>query len=54
MDEQMEVLSGTVLCHSKDRTEFSRQMLALKPRPRRTATLWFGKMPEHILLAIVQ
>jgi hypothetical protein len=52
MDEYMRVLRGTVLVHSKDREEFSRQRLALQPRPKRTASLWFGKMPEHILLLI--
>jgi hypothetical protein len=53
MDEQMRVLKGTVLVHSTDWDEFSRQMLALQPRPKRTAGLWFGKMPEHILLLVV-
>ena len=47
-DEQMRVISGTVLVHHRDQGEFSRQMLALTPRPRQAATLWFGKMPEHI------
>jgi hypothetical protein len=53
MDEYMRVLRGTVLVHSKDGEEFSHQRLALKSRPARTATLWFGKMPEHILLLIL-
>jgi hypothetical protein len=53
MDDQMQVLKGTVVAHSRDWDEFSRQMLALQPRPKRIAGLWFGKMPEHILLPVI-
>ena len=52
-DEQMRVVSGRVLVHSKDRDEFDRQTLALAPRPREGAFLYLGKMPEHILLVII-
>lgn len=47
------VRSGTVLVHNKDRDEFHRQMLTLWPRPKFTASLYLGKMPERILLPII-
>jgi len=48
-DEQMRVISGTVLVHHRDQDEFSRQMLALTPRPRLCG---LGKCPNTFLLVI--
>jgi hypothetical protein len=47
-DQYLHVLGGTVLCHSKDRDEFDRQSIAL--RPRSSAVLFLGTMPEHIAI----
>jgi hypothetical protein len=43
--ESLEVLSGKVLCHSKDRDEVYRTLLGL--RPRHSAILYTGKLPEN-------
>src|SRR5438874_1974268 len=40
-DEQMRVLGGKVLCHSKDRDEVYRY--AIKVRPKRFAMLYLGR-----------
>lgn len=43
-NEALEVQSGRVLYHSKDRDEFDRKVLEL--RPRRFAVLYTGKTRE--------
>jgi hypothetical protein len=47
-DEQLHILEGTVLWHSKDRDEVYEKMLEL--RPHRFATIYTGSMPEHMLI----
>jgi hypothetical protein len=49
-DETLKVQSGRVLSHSKDRDEVYRQAIAL--RPRRSAFLFLGTVPEHIALGL--
>jgi len=43
-NEALEVQSGTVRCHSKDREEVYRK--ALEIRPKRFAILYTGTMPK--------
>lgn len=43
-NEALEVQSGKVLYHSKDRYEFDRKVLEF--RPKRFAVLYTGKPPE--------
>ena len=43
-NEKLEVLSGEVLHHSKDRDEVYRKAVAL--RPKRSAMLFTGQIPE--------
>ncbi len=43
-DAELEVVSGKVRCHSKDRDEVYRNAVEL--RPRRFAMLYTGKIPE--------
>jgi hypothetical protein len=43
-NEALEVQSGKVLYHSKDRDEFDRKVLEF--RPKRFAVLYTGKPPE--------
>jgi hypothetical protein len=43
-DEALEVRSGTVLCHDKDRDEVYRR--AVEIRPKRFAIVYTGKMPR--------
>jgi hypothetical protein len=42
-DEHLHVLSGRVLCHSKDRDEVGRY--AMTHRPKRFASLYLGEPP---------
>lgn len=49
-NEFLEVLSGTVACHSKDRDEVYQE--ALKLRPNRFATVYTGTIPENMALNI--
>lgn len=44
LDEHLNVLSGRVVCHSKDRDEVYQK--ALDVRPKRPAVLYTGRMPE--------
>lgn len=48
-NEQLEVLRGKVLWHSKDRDELYRKAIEL--RPRDFAILYTGQLPEHMILA---
>jgi hypothetical protein len=43
-DKQMHVLSGTLLCHSKDRAEVYRKGMELHPQS--AAILFFGKAAD--------
>ncbi len=43
-NESLEVQSGKVLYHGKDRDEFDRKVLEF--RPKRFAVLYTGKIPE--------
>jgi hypothetical protein len=49
-DKSMEVRSGKVLFHSKDRDEVYRQ--AVKLRPKRFAMLYLGRMPEDSAIVL--
>lgn len=49
-DESLNVRSGTVLHHSKDREEVYRRALAL--RPTRSAVVYTGKMPEETAIVV--
>lgn len=40
-DERMEILSGTLLCHSKDRAEIDAESMRL--RPRSSAIVYVGE-----------
>lgn len=47
---QLEVLSGRVLHHSKDRDEVYRKAVAL--RPKRFAVLYTGEIPEDAAVVL--
>ena len=49
-NEALEVQSGRVLWHSKDREEVYRQALVF--RPERFAILYTGKMPEDTAIVL--
>ncbi len=49
-DEALEVRSGTVRCHDKDREEVYRR--AVVTRPRRFAIVYTGKMPLDTAIAL--
>ena len=49
-DEALNVRSGTVLHHSKDREEVYRRALAL--RAARAAVVYTGTMPEDTAIAV--
>jgi len=49
-DEALEVRSGQVLWHSKDRDEVYRKAVEL--RPRRFAMLYTGRMPEDTAIVL--
>ena len=49
-DETLNIRSGTVLYHSKDREEVYRQALAL--RPARSAVVYTGKLPEETAIVV--
>jgi hypothetical protein len=46
----LEVLSGKVLCHSKDRDEVYRHAVAL--RPARFAMIYTGTMPQDTAIVL--
>ncbi|MGH7171507.1 MAG: hypothetical protein ACRELF_02670 [Gemmataceae bacterium] len=46
-DENLEVLSGTVVSHSKDEEEVHRKAMAL-PIPRHIAVFYTGPLPEDM------
>ena len=49
-DDALEVQSGKVCWHSKDREEVYRQAVVL--RPKRFAILYTGKMPEDTAIIL--
>ena len=49
-NEALEVLSGQVLHHSKDRDEVYRKAVAL--RPKRCAILYTGEIPEDTVVVL--
>ena len=49
-NEALEVQSGSVICHSKDRDEVYRQAVAL--RPERFAVLYTGTMPKDTAIVL--
>jgi len=48
--ETLEVESGRVLCHSKDRDEVYRKAIEL--RPKRFAMLFTGSMPKNTAIVL--
>ena len=44
LNEQLDVLSGRVLCHSKDRDEVYQKAVEL--RPKHSAVLYTGTIPQ--------
>ena len=49
-NEQLEVLKGKVLHHSKDRDEVYRKAVTL--RPKRSAILYRGSIPEGTVVVL--
>jgi len=49
-DEALEVRSGTVRCHDKDRDMVCRR--AVEIRPKRFAIVYTGKMPADTAIAL--
>jgi hypothetical protein len=49
-DAALEVQSGRVVCHSKDRDEVYRKAVELKPK--RFATLYTGRMPANTAIVL--
>ena len=49
LDKDLNVLSGEVIAHGTDRDAVYKRAIELKPR--HSAYLYFGKMPEHIWLS---
>jgi hypothetical protein len=49
-NEALEVLSGKVLHHSKDRDEVYRKVVAV--RPKRCAVLYTGEIPEDTAIVL--
>lgn len=49
-NEALEVQSGKVLYHSKDKTEFDRKVVEF--RPNRFAVIYTGKTPEGMEFAL--
>ena len=50
VNEQLEVLRGKVVWHSKDRDEVYQKAIAL--RPKHSAFLYTGKMPEGTAIVL--
>ena len=49
-NEALEVLSGTVVHHAKDREEVYRQ--AVSRRPKRSAILYTGQIPDDTAIVL--
>lgn len=50
VDEELEVIRGKVICHSKDRDEVDRT--AIKLRPKSAAYLYTGTIPEDAVIIL--
>lgn len=50
-DEQLRVLSGRLICHSKDRDEVHRKAIEL-PAPKRIAVFYTGTIPEGMAILL--
>jgi hypothetical protein len=49
-DDSLQVLSGEVLWHSKDRDELYRKAIELGPRS--SAVLYFGQIPDDMVVVL--
>ncbi len=49
-DEQLKILGGKVLYHSKDRDEVYRKAVSL--RPKRSAVIYTGEIPEETAVVL--
>jgi hypothetical protein len=49
-DEELKVLGGRVLHHSKDRDEVYRKAVSL--RPKRSAVIYTGEIPEETAVVL--
>jgi len=49
-DEHLNVISGRVIHHSKDRDEVYRKAVSL--RPRRSAVIYTGEIPEETAVVL--
>lgn len=49
-DESLHVLKGKVICHSRDRDEVYRYLVA--KRPANSAILFTGEMPENTAVVL--
>jgi len=50
LDEQLNVLKGKVVCHSKDRDEVYQKAVELKPK--QSAFLYTGRMPANTAIIL--
>jgi hypothetical protein len=50
VDEQLRVVRGKVVCHSKDRDEVDRKMVEL--RLKSSATLYTGRLPDNAAIVL--
>jgi hypothetical protein len=50
VDEELKVLGGKVLHHSKDRDEVYRKAVSL--RPKRSAVIYTGEIPEDTAVVL--
>ncbi len=49
-DQHRQVLSGTVICHHKDRLVFDDEIMNIEPFPKKSAVLYLGKRDGIYLL----
>lgn len=49
-DQHHQVLSGTVICHHKDRLVFDDEIMNIEPFPKKSAVLYLGKRDGIYLL----
>jgi hypothetical protein len=49
-NDALDVLGGTVACHSRDRDEVYRQAVAR--RPRRAAVVFTGELPDGVAVVL--
>jgi len=49
-DEELKILGGKVIYHSKDRDEVYRKVVSL--RPKRSAVLYTGEIPEDTAVVL--